>query len=170
MSKCGAGLHNCRLTCARKGDMNSWTFSNFRSSVEESTLRYIPNKTKGSSAVAVEFAPIPKRVIEIFTRNQTNYGKLIPPITGGIGRSIKTILKRYPIFNRDLTSRTPKGIFITNKTYKSIKIHSLRASGISYLLNRGVSEMTVKKYQDIQQTQTCLGFMQKFWRKAKLMK
>lgn len=133
------------ITCARKGDMNTWTEANLRRTAAGLSLRYIPNKTKSSSAVTVDLTPVPSMVEEIFMRNIKIHGKLMPPLASGTRVTMRRLLKKHEIFNRDITVRSPKGEFIVKKTYDALKLHSLRSSGITYLLIKGVPEMIVKK-------------------------
>jgi len=133
------------LTCARKGDMNLWNETNLRAVGEEYRLRYVPEKTKRSSQAVVDLFPISERVVAIFSKNIQLYNKLMPPLPKQLAIGIKNLMKKYPIFDRDITVRNSKGEFVTKKTCTAFRAHSLRSSGITYLLSHGVPERVVRK-------------------------
>ncbi len=132
-------------TCARKGDMMIWDGANLRQDNGQYRLRFIPEKTKRSSRAVVDIFPLSESVVSIFKRNLEKYDKLMPPCPDHLEVNIRNILKRYPVFDRDITIKDPSGKFVTKKMYQAFKAHSLRSSGITYLLSRGVPEMIVKK-------------------------
>jgi hypothetical protein len=132
------------MTCARKGDMNSWTSANLRTRGDETSLRYIPTKTKSSSGALVDITPLPNRVCQIFRRNLGVYQKLMPPLPTSLGRHIRAILRQQAIFNREVTVRLASGSHTKKKTWEALKVHSLRCSGITYLLSRGIPDPIVR--------------------------
>jgi integrase len=133
------------LTCARKGDMGKWDSTNLRQADGGYRLRYIPEKTSRSSQAVVDVFPLSDRVVSIFKKNLELYNKLLPPLPFQLGRAIQAILKKHEIFDRQIVIRTSDGGFVTKKTSEAFKAHSLRSSGITYLLSQGMQEMMVKK-------------------------
>jgi integrase len=133
------------LTCARKGDMNVWRESNLRPDGDDYHLRFVPEKTKRSSQVVVDLFPLNHRLVEIFKKNLERHGKLMPPMPRILSRAIRSIMEKHTIFDRLIVIRTAKGEFVTKKASAAFKAHSLRSSGITYLLSKGMPEMAVKK-------------------------
>jgi hypothetical protein len=132
------------ITCARKGDMDSWTATNLRAIGQETGLRYVPAKTKSSSGVLVDITPVPECVAEIFKRNLNTHGKLMPPLSAGLGRAIRGILRKQPIFHREVTVRLASGSYTKKKTWEALRVHALRSSGITYLLSQGIPDGIVR--------------------------
>lgn len=134
------------LTCARKHDMSIWDAANLRSEDNgKFRLRFTPNKTKNSSEAVVDLFPLSPRVMKIFNKNLVAHNKLMPELPSNLGMGIRRLMQNYPIFDRIITIRTPKGAFENKMMCDAFKAHSLRSSGITYLLSRGVPEMIVRK-------------------------
>jgi hypothetical protein len=132
------------VTCARKGDIDSWTTANLRSTSRVTTLRYVPKKTESSSNLTVDFMPLPDSVLRIFERNIDVHGKLLPPLFARLGGSIRRILREEAIMQREVAVRDSTGGYKKTQSWEALRIHSLRSSGITYLLSRGVPEVIVR--------------------------
>lgn len=145
------------LTCARKGDMSSWTAVNLNVLDNgEYRLTYTPEKKRRSSSPPIiDITPLPAPVVRIFKKNLVKDNRLMPVLPTGLSRSIRNILKDQVmenpdgtatrIFDKEITIRTAKGELVKRKTWVAFKAHSLRSSGITHLLSAGMPEIQVKK-------------------------
>jgi hypothetical protein len=127
----------------RRKDMGLWNKDNLFEGPGGTWIRYIPNKTKGTSGRVVE-TMVPDTLKVIFDRNLQDYNKLMPPLRHNLNLHLKRIAKRYDIFHNEIQI-LKKGKFIHIPVHKYVHIHMMRSTGISHKLTSGWGESFVKE-------------------------
>lgn len=129
---------------ARVGDMRRWHKDNlYQDDAGNNWLKYIPNKTKNSTGVVVDY-PVPAVVMEVFTRNIELYdGNLMGYWGKGCNTKIKRIFSKYTLFQNEIQI-VKKGEFVKVRQCDQLHIHQMRSSGVSEKLMR-MPEALVKE-------------------------
>lgn len=127
----------------RKGDMNSWDKNNLVYRDSKTWIRYIPEKTRNSSATTIQIL-VPGKLMDIFNENLERYRKLLPPLQQTINYHMRRLAAKYEIFRNEIQI-LKLGKFETVRMCDFMYIHMMRSSGISHKLMSGMAEVFVKE-------------------------
>jgi integrase len=129
------------VTGARYSDICSWTPDNIVDVKGQLFLHYTPQKTSNSSQRVVRL-PLPPIALQVLNLSHPSY-KLMPYQSKAIARSVRELMKLYPIFDRDVVI-VKKGQPVTRKLYDVFKFHWLRSSSATYMVSRGIPQDMVR--------------------------
>lgn len=134
------------LLTPRFGDMRRWKVDSLFKVGDQTWIGYVSGKTG-----AVVQVPVPSMLLDIFLENARRYsGHLLPPTNHTISSKIKSIAKRYDVFNSNVKTWKMEGgkrVDEIKKSWEMLHIHMMRATAITNMLESdGGKPHVVKGY------------------------